>query len=45
MRQNCKTVEEAEGFYGLDVDFYLNDVSASASSTCEPSLRLDEVLA
>ncbi|KAJ7373269.1 hypothetical protein OS493_012858 [Desmophyllum pertusum] len=46
MRQNYKTVEEAEGFHGLDVESYLNDVSASAStSTNEPSLRLDEVLA
>ena len=46
MHQNYKTVEEAEGFHGLDVESYLNDVSASAStSTNEPSPRLDEVLA
>ena len=45
MRQHYKTVEEAEDFYGLDVECYMSDVSASASSTCEPSLGLDEVLA
>jgi len=45
MRQKYKTVEEAESVYGLDVDFYLNDDSASALPTCQPSLRLDEVLA
>ena len=40
MRLNHKTVEEAEGFYGLDVDFYLNDVSAAtAASGSEPSLK------
>ena len=42
---NHKTVEEAEGFYGLDVDFYLNDVSAAtAASGSEPSLKLDQIL-
>ena len=42
MRVKFKTVEEAESFYGLTVEMYLNDVPPRASS--EPSLKLDEVL-
>ena len=45
MRQHYKTVKEAEDFYGLDVECYLSDFSSTASSTSEPSSRLNEVLA
>ena len=36
-------VDEAEACYGLDVDFYLSDVSTCAPQP-GPSLRLDEML-
>ena len=45
LRQHYKTVEESEAFYGLDVECYMSDVSASASETSEQSLRLHKVLA
>lgn len=37
--------EDAERFYGLDIEFYLSDAPTSGLQSQEPSFRLDPVLA
>ena len=44
-RQRFTKVEDAENFYGLDIEYYLSDAPTSGLESQEPSLRLYPVLA